>query len=76
MTDLAALAALQAENERLIKLLENHGIAWQSPQQTALVVRERESRTCFGILPTIGGGPTPSRRKSSKRTSEAERCTC
>ena len=36
MTDLAALAALQAENERLIKLLENHGIAWQSPQQTAL----------------------------------------
>ena len=43
MTDLAALAALQAENERLIKLLENHGIAWQSPQQTALVARERES---------------------------------
>lgn len=43
MTDLAALAALQAENERLIKLLENHGIAGQSPQQGALVARERES---------------------------------
>lgn len=31
MTDQEAIAALQAENARLVALLESHGIAWRSP---------------------------------------------
>jgi len=42
MTDHAALAALQAENARLIALLETHGIEWQLPQPVAIVVQEPE----------------------------------
>jgi superfamily II DNA or RNA helicase len=37
------LAALQAENARLIALLENHGIEWQRPQPAVLIARESES---------------------------------
>jgi superfamily II DNA or RNA helicase len=36
MTDPAALAALQAENARLIALLENHGIEWRPPEPIVL----------------------------------------
>ena len=43
MTDPSVVAALQAENERLIKLLEGHGIAWRSPQQNTHEAREAES---------------------------------
>ena len=34
------LAALQAENARLIALLESHGIQWRPPQPVGLVARE------------------------------------
>jgi len=37
------LAALQAENARLIALLDAHGIEWRLPQPTGLVVRAPES---------------------------------
>lgn len=37
------LAMLQAENARLIALLESHGIAWQLPPPPAPVAREPES---------------------------------
>ena len=44
MTEREALAALQAENARLVALLESHGIAWRTlraaesqPALTALV---------------------------------------
>jgi hypothetical protein len=43
MTDPSALAVLQAENARLITLLEVHGIEWRSPQPSVLVAREPES---------------------------------
>lgn len=43
MTDPSVVAALQAENERLIKLLEGHGIAWRSPQQNTHATRQAES---------------------------------
>ena len=36
------LAALQAENARLIALLESHGIQWRPPQPVVLVAREPE----------------------------------
>ncbi len=44
MSDASAFAALQAENARLIALLESHGIKWRQPQpqpQTLPVVRAR-----------------------------------
>lgn len=37
------IAALRAENARLIALLEAHNIEWQPPQPTVLVAREPES---------------------------------
>ena len=37
-----SLESLQAENARLITLLESHGIAWRPSQPTAFVVREPE----------------------------------
>jgi len=43
MTDTATVAALQAENARLIKVLESHGIEWRAPSATVLVAREPES---------------------------------
>ena len=43
MTDPSAVAALQAENARLIKVLESHGIEWRAPSATVLVAREPES---------------------------------
>ncbi len=43
MTDPATVAALQAENARLIKVLESHGIEWRATSATVLVARERES---------------------------------
>ena len=43
MTDPATFAALQAENARLIKVLQNHGIEWRSPSPTGLVAREPET---------------------------------
>ncbi len=42
MTDPATVAALQAENARLIKVLQNHGIEWRLPPPTVLVTREPE----------------------------------
>lgn len=38
-----SLAALQAENARLIALLENHGIEWRMPNSVAVVVQVTES---------------------------------
>jgi hypothetical protein len=35
-------SALQAENARLIALLESHGIEWRPPQPAVLVARETE----------------------------------
>jgi hypothetical protein len=43
MADPTVVATLQAENARLVALLEAHGIEWRQPQPTALVVREQES---------------------------------
>ena len=43
MTDPSAVAILQAENTRLIALLEAHGIEWRPLQPTVLVAREKES---------------------------------
>jgi hypothetical protein len=42
MTDPTTVAALQAENARLIKVLQNHGIEWRLPPPTVLVTREPE----------------------------------
>ena len=42
MTSPNALAALQAENARLIALLEAHGIEWRLPQPTAATAQEPE----------------------------------
>ncbi len=33
MTEREAFAALQAENARLVALLESHGIEWRAPPQ-------------------------------------------
>lgn len=38
----SVIAALQAENARLLALLEAHGIDWRLPQPTAVVAREPE----------------------------------
>ena len=43
MTDPAAVAALQAENARLIKVPESHGIEWRVPAAMVLVARESGS---------------------------------
>jgi superfamily II DNA or RNA helicase len=40
MTDPSAVSTLQAENVRLIALLEAHGIEWRLPQPAVLVTRE------------------------------------
>jgi hypothetical protein len=40
MTDPSAASTLQAENVRLIALLEAHGIEWRLPQPAVLVTRE------------------------------------
>ncbi|RJG02125.1 TOTE conflict system archaeo-eukaryotic primase domain-containing protein [Noviherbaspirillum sedimenti] len=40
MTDQSAVATLQAENARLIALLDAHGIEWRPPQPTVQVARE------------------------------------
>jgi len=37
-----SLGRLQAENARLIALLESHGFAWRPSQQIAFVAREPE----------------------------------
>jgi hypothetical protein len=42
MTDPEALAALQAENARLIALLASHGIEWRPPSEPASFGREPE----------------------------------
>lgn len=42
MKDVSELAKLQAENARLIALLELHGIEWRPPQTVATVAREPE----------------------------------
>ncbi len=42
MTNPNALAVLQAENARLIALLEAHGIEWRLPQPTAATAQELE----------------------------------
>ena len=42
MTERTALSTLQAENARLIALLESHGIAWRAPQSAIVVAREPE----------------------------------
>ncbi len=36
------IATLRAENDRLIALLESHGIEWRTPQSAAVVARELE----------------------------------
>jgi len=43
MAELDPLASLQAENARLIALLESHGIEWRPTQATVPVAREPES---------------------------------
>lgn len=43
MTDQSAIAVLQAENARLIALLEAHDIEWRPPQPAVRVAREPES---------------------------------
>ena len=40
MNDAAELSRLQAENARLISLLESHGIDWRPPQPVVLVALE------------------------------------
>ena len=40
MTDQSVFSTLQAENVRLIALLDAHGIEWRQPQPAALVTRE------------------------------------
>jgi len=42
VTDQSAFSALRAENDRLIALLEAHGIDWRLPQPTPIAVREIE----------------------------------
>ena len=42
MANADALTVLQAENARLIRLLESHGIEWRLPPQTAPVAHEPE----------------------------------
>ncbi len=42
MTDVLALASLQAENARLIALLEAHSIEWRLPQFVPAVAQEPE----------------------------------
>ncbi len=42
MTGVSALALLEAENARLIALLEAHGIEWRLPQSVALLVEKPE----------------------------------
>ena len=42
MANADALTVLQAENARLISLLESHGIEWRLPPQTAPVAHEPE----------------------------------
>lgn len=42
MTERTDLSTLQAENARLIALLESHGIAWRTPQSAVIVAREPE----------------------------------
>ena len=42
MIDHAALVALQAENARLIALLESHGIEWRLPSEPAPLGQEAE----------------------------------
>lgn len=41
MTDQEAIAALQAENARLVALLEAHGIAWRAPRAVAVEERNK-----------------------------------
>ena len=36
------IATLRAENDRLIALLESHGIEWRTPQSAVVVARELE----------------------------------
>jgi hypothetical protein len=40
MTDPSAVSTLQAENVRLIALLEAHGIEWRLPPPAVVVTRE------------------------------------
>ncbi|PRD64886.1 TOTE conflict system archaeo-eukaryotic primase domain-containing protein [Malikia granosa] len=42
LQDRSVIATLQAENTRLVALLEAHGIDWRLPQPTAVVLREPE----------------------------------
>lgn len=42
MTERTDLSTLQAENARLIALLESHGIEWRTPQSAVIVAREPE----------------------------------
>ena len=42
MVDRELLAMLQAENARLVALLETHGIVWQSPPKPVVVQAELE----------------------------------
>ncbi|WP_220476851.1 TOTE conflict system archaeo-eukaryotic primase domain-containing protein [Massilia cavernae] len=42
MTDQSAVATLQAENARLVALLDAHGIEWRQPQPTVQAAREPE----------------------------------
>ena len=42
MNDVSEVARLQAENDRLIALLELHGIHWHASQPATLQVREPE----------------------------------
>jgi hypothetical protein len=47
------LAALQAENARLIALLESHGIEWRPLPSTASAAREAECRTFLTVSVTV-----------------------
>ncbi len=40
----SVIAALQAENARLVALLEAHGIDWRLPLPSAVVAREQNRR--------------------------------
>lgn len=42
MANSSELAAIQAENARLIALLETHGIEWRLPQSVAVAAQESE----------------------------------
>jgi len=44
MNDATELSRLQAENARLIALLESHGVEWR-PQPTVVAAREPEPST-------------------------------